>query len=110
MLTDIHEAKVNIPVSINDSGDNIIVAGDSESWIYVHEIIGDAEADVTLQVKSGSDVLAEFMLSAGQGLTLDDVAGDDGVPRFKCKPGDDFIINLSSAVQFTGGVQYSRRY
>lgn len=110
MLTDIHEGKINIPISIATSGNNVIVASDTESWIYVHEIIGDAEGTVTLQVKSGTTVMATFALSAGQGLTLDDVPGDDGKPRFKCPPGQDLIINLSGAVQFTGGLQYSRRY
>jgi hypothetical protein len=110
MLTDVHEAKINIPISINGAGDNVIVAGDAESWIYIHELIGDAEGAVTLTVVCGNDDVAEFTLSSGQGLTLDDVPGDDGVPRFKCMPGDDFIINLSSGVQFTGALQYSRRY
>lgn len=110
MLTDVHEAKINIPVSIAASGDNIIVAHDNASWIYIHELIGDAEGSVTLTIKTGTVVVAEFMLSAAQGLTLDDVAGDDQVPRFKCNPGQDFILNLSGAVQFTGALQYSRRY
>lgn len=110
MLTDVHEAKISSPISISAAGDNVIVVGDRETWIYVHEVIGSAEGDVLLQFKAGTRVLAEFTLSAGQGLTEDDVPGDDGVPRFKCKPGEDFIINLSAPVQFTGGIQYSRRY
>lgn len=110
MLTDVHEGKVNIPISIATSGDNVIVANDDESWIYIHELIGDAEATVTLTVKTGSVTVAQFMLSAGQGLTEQDVPGDDGVPRFKCNPGQDFILNLSGNVQFTGALQYSRRF
>ncbi len=110
MLTNSHEGKINIPIGINTSGDNIILVGNSDSWIYIHELIGDAAATVTLQIISGSTVMAEFDLSAGQGLTEQDVPGDDGVPRFKCPPGEDFILNLSGGVQFTGALQYSRRY
>lgn len=110
MLTDIHEGKINEEVSVNSSGDNVVVSATPDSWIYVHELIGDAVAPVTLTVKAGSRVLAEFTLGGGQGLTLDDVPGDDGVPRFKCLPGEDFILNLSGGVQFTGAIQYSRRY
>ncbi len=110
MLTDVHEGKISAVVSISDSGDNVIVTGDADSWIYVHELIGDADSDVTLTVKAGGRPLAEFTLSEAQGLTLDDIPGDDGVPRFKCYPGEDFIINLSAGVQFTGSIVYSRRY
>ncbi len=110
MLTDAHEGKVNIPIIINTSGDNIIVTHDSESWIYIHELIGDAAAPVTLTVKTGSVVVASFTLDAGQGITEQDVPGDDGVPRFKCNPSQDFILNLSSGVAFNGALQYSRKY
>lgn len=110
MLTDVHEGKISEVVSISSAGDNVIVTGDTESWIYVHELIGDAEGDVTMQVLAGVRPLGEFTLSAGQGLTLDDIPGDDGVPRLKCRPTEDFILNLSAGIQFTGSIIYSRRY
>jgi hypothetical protein len=109
MLYDVHTRKINAPITISSSGDNVIVAGTPDNWIYVHEIIGDAAAAVTLQIKSGATVLAEFALDAGQGLTLSDIPGDDQRPRFEFKPGDDFIINLSGAVAFNGNVAYSFR-
>lgn len=110
MLTDVHEGKISEVVSIVSAGDNVIVTGEPDSWIYVHELIGDAAADVTMEVLAGVRPLAEFTLSEAQGLTLDDIPGDDGVPRFKCYPNEDFILNLSAGVQFTGSIVYSRRY
>ncbi len=110
MLTGIHEGKINEAISITTAGDNIIVTGNSDSWIYVHELIGSCDATDLITIKSGSTDLAEFDLGAGQGITLDDVPGDAGVPRFKCKPGEDFIINSSTGATFTGAIQYSRRY
>jgi hypothetical protein len=108
MLTDIHEGKINIPVTL-PVGSNIVVAGDPDRWVYVHEIIGDLSAAGSISVLSGADVLATFDLDDGQGITLDDVPGDDGVPRFKIKPGDDFIIDVTAG-NFVGAVQYSFRY
>lgn len=110
MLTDVHEGKISEVVEITGSGDHVIVTGDADSWIYVHELIGSATGDVVLEVLADTRPLAEFSLSEGQGLTLDDIPGDDGVPRFKCRPGEDFILNLSGAVDFIGGIVYSRRY
>ena len=110
MLLDVHEGKVTIPVDISTSGNNIIVTGNADSWIYIHELVGSAAAAVTLTIKGGTTDLAEFVLDAAQGLTVSDIPGDEGVPRFKIKPGTDFILNLSGAVQFTGSLVYSRRY
>lgn len=110
MLTGIHEGKISLPVDVNSSGDNIIITGDNDSWIYVHELIGSADVAVTLTIQCGTRDQGTFELLAGQGLTVDDIPGDDGVPRFKCYPGEDFIINLSGVSQFTGSCVYSRRY
>lgn len=109
MIYDVHTRKINVPVTINTSGDNILVTGTTDRWIYIHELIGDAAGTVTLQVKSGSTVLATFTLDSGQGLTLSDIDGDEQRPRFECKPGDNFIINLSGAVAFNGNLCYSFR-
>lgn len=110
MILDVHEGKITIPLTINSSGDNVIVAGDNESWIYIHEIAGSFSGDNTMEIKSGGTVLANFELSEGQGLTLDDIPGDEGVPRFKIKPSDNFIINLGNTNEFTGSLVYSRRF
>lgn len=110
MLQDVHERKISIPVDIGTTGDNIIITGDSDSWIYVHELIGDLDIAGTVTVKAGSTTLATFALSADQGLTEQDEPGEDNRPRFECKPGEDFIINLSAGITFKGSVHYSRRF
>lgn len=110
MLQDVHERKISISVSASATGDNIIVAGDSSSWIYIHELIGDLDVSGTIIVKAGSRTLATFILAAGQGLTEQDEPGEDNRPRFECKPGEDFILNLSAGSTFTGSVHYSRRF
>ena len=112
MIQDVHEKIESIPVDIAASGDNVVITGDtnSEYYIYIHEIIGSAAGAVTLKIQAGARILAEFELQADQGITLDDIPGHDGVPRFKCRPGEDFIINLSGAVNFKGSCAHSRRY
>ncbi len=110
MLTDIHEGKESIPVSVTAIGDNIVIAADPEAWIYVHEVIGDLDAADTLLIKAGARSLASFALDAGQGLTENDINGDPGVPRFKCRPGEAFILNIAGGATFNGSVVYSKRY
>ena len=107
MLTDVHEGKINVPLELS-AGDNIVVPGNSDRWVYIHEIIGSLDTAGTLEIRSGSTVLATFDLAANQGITEDDVSGDEGVPRFKITAGQNFIINPSA--NFTGALQYSFRY
>lgn len=110
MLQGQHTRKVSESVQISTTGDNIIILGQSDRWVYVHELIGDLDVAGTINIKSGTDVLATFNLSAGQGLTESDEPGEDNRPRFECPPGQDFIIELSAGVTFTGAVHYSFGY
>lgn len=110
MLQDVHTRKISIPVLTTVApGDNIIVPAVTDTYIYVHEVIGDLDVTGSLQIKAGSRVLAEFQLDAGQGLTEQDEPGEDNRPRFECKPGEDFILNLTSGSHFEGSVHYSYR-
>jgi len=108
MLWDVHSQKINIPVNLTSTGDTVVVAKIPDTWLYIHELIGSSSAATTLQIKSGSTVMHEFTLDAGQGLTLSDIAGEEGAPRFRIKPADDFIINVTAA-GFKGGLSYSLR-
>ena len=110
MLMDAHEGKISIPVDTSATGNTVLVTGDADSWIYIHEFIGSCDNAEIIKLLEDSTELITFDLSANQGLTLDDIPGDEGVPRFKIKPGKDFILNKSSTGTFLGGVVYSRRY
>lgn len=108
MLQDAHTKKTSIVLAA-EVGTNTIVAGDSSRWIYVHEIIGDLAAGGNVIVRSGTTELASFTLDAGQGLTDQDNPGNDNVPRFEIKPGDDFILEITGGT-FHGSCVYSFRY
>ena len=108
MLQDAHTKKTSIALAAA-IGTNTIVAGDDSRWIYVHEIIGDLSGAGNLIVRSGTTVLASFAMDAGQGLTEQDQPGNDNVPRFEIKPGDDFILEVTGGT-FNGSCSYSFRY
>lgn len=110
MLQDVHERKISIAVNANLTGDNIVVAFTPATWLYIHELIGDLNVSGTLTIKAGSRILAVFNLAAGQGLTEQDEPGEDNRPRFECKPGENFILNLSAGSTFTGSCHYSLRF
>jgi len=108
MLQDVHSAKTSLPLAV-PIGTTVIVAGDPNRWIYVHEIIGDLSASGTLAVMDGLTSLAAFSLDAGQGLTVSDEPGMDGVARFKIKPGNDLSFITTGGI-FNGSIDYSYRY
>jgi len=108
MLQDAHSKKTSIVLAAA-VGTNTIVAADATRWLYVHEIIGDLAAAGNLIVRSGTTELASFALDTGQGLTVQDLPGDDNVPRFEIKPGDAFILEVTGGT-FNGSCVYSFRY
>jgi len=108
MLQDAHTRKTSIAVAAV-VGTSTIIAGDVESWIYVHLLIGDLADAGNLIVRSGTTELASFTLDKGQGLTEQDEPGNDNVPRFQCPPGEDFILEVTGGT-FNGSINYSRRY
>lgn len=110
MLQDAHERKISIPLTVTGPGDTSVVTSVPGTWLYIHELIGDFNNDDTLTVKAGSRVLATFNLAANQGITEDDEPGEDNRPRFECKPGEDFILNIAGSATFTGALHYSFRY
>jgi hypothetical protein len=108
MLQDAHTKKIAIPVAAG-VGSNTLVAAQPDAYIYVHELIGDLAAGGNLIVKAGTRTLASFVLDAGQGITEQDEPGMDGVPRFECRPGEAFIIEVTGGT-FNGALDYSLRY
>lgn len=108
MLQDAHSRKISIPVSA-PVGTTVVITSVPETWLYIHELIGDLSATGTLTVKAGSRTLASFNLDAAQGLTEQDEPGEDNRPRFECKPGEDFIL-VTTGGDFIGSCHYSLRY
>lgn len=108
MLQDAHTKKTSIAVAA-PVGTTTLVAAQSDAYIYVHELIGDLAGAGNLTIKAGSRTLAAFVLDAGQGITLQDEPGMDGVPRFECRPGEGFIVEVTGGT-FNGSLDYSFRY
>ena len=108
MLQDVHSKKISAKVEA-PIGTTVLVSGSTSYWIYVHELIGDLAADGSLEIFAGSRSLAKFSLDAGQGITEQDEPGMDGVPRFECRPGEDFKIVVTGGA-FTGSIDYSFRH
>jgi hypothetical protein len=108
MIQDTHTKKTSIPVTAA-VGSNTLVPAQTDAYIYVHELIGDLAVGGNLIVKAGSRTLASFVLDAGQGITEQDEPGMDGVPRFECRPGEAFIIEVTGGT-FNGSLDYSLRY
>ena len=108
MQQDAHTKKIAIPVAAA-IGTTTVIAADDDAYIYVHELIGDLAGAGNLTIMAGTRTLAAFTLDAGQGITLQDEPGMDGVPRFECKPGEAFILVVTGGT-FNGACDYSLRY
>jgi len=112
MLQDAHSRKVSIPVTAA-IGDTVLVAGATDRWLYLHELMGDLASEGTLAVVAkngvGETILATYDLDEGQGLTVQDEPGEDNRPRFEFKPGDDIVLRVTGGT-FTGAAHYSIRY
>lgn len=107
-MQDAHTKKTSIAVAAT-IGSNTLVAAQTDAYIYVHELMGDLASSGNLIVKAGTRTLASFTLDAGQGLTEQDEPGMDGVPRFECRPGEAFIVEVTGGT-FNGTLDYSLRY
>jgi hypothetical protein len=112
MLQDVHGRKISIPVSA-PVGDTVIIADIANTWIYVHELMGDLAATGTISVIAKNiagveRILATYDLDGGQGLTVQDEAGEDNRPRFEFKPGEDVLLRVTGGT-FTGSCHYSLR-
>jgi hypothetical protein len=108
MLTDAHTKKINISVTA-PVGTSDVVAALPNAWIYIHELIGDMAANGTVDIRCGLREVGTFQIDAGQGLTLQDQPGDDGRPRFECRPGEAFTLDIAGGT-FNGALTYSIRY
>lgn len=91
-------------IDINTSGDNTIIAGVALQVIRVFRIFVVAPSSVVVTPKNGT---------AGTGftgpLTLGSFVLDfDGEAWFTCSTGNNFVLNLGTAVQVSGRVFYTQ--
>ena len=108
MLWQIHGTPKDANVRISTSGDNTIIAAPSGTNMFIHALILNPAAAVTIKIKLGSrQVGGDIDLIANQSFNISDIVGMDGQGYFECKSGEAFIINLSSATSVTGSVKYS---
>ena len=94
---------LEVVVDVSSSGDNIIIAGSPGNTIRVFQLFLVVGDDTMLTFKDGG---TEFdgpltMLKAGS-ITFD----ENNFHWFKTSPGNDFVINLSAAVQLSGRIYY----
>jgi hypothetical protein len=87
-------------------GDNVLIAGVPDRSIHVFQLWLVVTDDVTIQFYEGARAAdgPVAMLASGS-VVLDDTAE----PWFVTDPGDDFILNLSAAVQVSGRAYYRLR-
>lgn len=93
-------------INISSSGDNTVIAGTGGQTIRVYKLFLVASAAVSLKYKdgAGADLTPALSMAANGGMVLD----FDSEPWFVTSPGNDFIANLSAAVQVSGRIYYSK--
>ena len=75
--------------------------------MMIHGLVLIPSADVTVKIYLGARNIVDMDLKQYMTYSSDDFPGIDGQGMWECKIGEAFIINLSSAVSVTGGVDYS---
>lgn len=108
MLQDVHSRKVSLPV-VAPVGTTVLIAAVPNAWIYVHDFEGSFTGAGTIDIRSGTTVLASFSLTGGEVIDKQDEPGEDNRPRFECKPGDTFNVVVGGGT-FTGALHYSLRF
>lgn len=107
MLWQIHGEPKDSSLRFSTSGDNIILAAPTSGNMFIHVLGLLPSADVTIKIKCGSRTVADYDLKQYQPYAIDDMPGQDGTGTYVCKTGENFVINLGSAVQVTGQIKYS---
>lgn len=107
MLWQIHGNLKQLPLRFSTSGNNTIIAAPTGTNMMIHGLVLIPSADVTVKIYLGTRNIVDMDLKAYMTYSSDDFAGLQGQGMWECKSGEAFIINLSSAVSVTGGVDYS---
>jgi len=114
MLQDSSSRHISSAISA-PAGDTVLIARDlaTPAWNYIHEIVGDLSAAGSMQIiavdsDSTETILGTFELADGQGLTLQDVTGQPGRPRFEFNPDQNAVMRTVGGT-FTGTMARSIR-
>lgn len=100
---------VMAPISISAAGDNIIVAGIPNNWIYIHQIALVADGGANLvTLKKGATDLSYIPLIADMAFVFENTRPDYPY-LFDIESNVDFIINLTAATSIKGHIIYSLR-
>ena len=98
---DLTEASINAAAS----GNNILITGISGKIIKVWKLFGVFNAAVNIKWMDGAtDLTGVKNMLANGSITLD----LDGDPWFTTSDGNDFILNLSGAIQTSGRIYYTQ--
>lgn len=106
MLFNLAGAQVRAPFT--STTNTTVVPAVAGKSIFVYEIIGSNSLAGTVDIKSGSTIMATEALQANQGITWSALANMEGEPRFATKPGEALVVNSSTGT-FTGDIQYAYR-
>lgn len=95
-----------IALSISSSGDNQVIAAPTDGYIAIDHINLIPTTAVSLTFKRGSTAISgAYPLDAKQPVTLENATHkEEGVMR--CGRNEAFVINLGSAVQVGGYIDY----
>lgn len=96
-----------VAINAAASGDNTLVSGTASQTIRVHKLFLVVTSAVNIKFKDGTggtDFHPALPLQAGAGMTLD----FDGEPWFITTTALNLVLNLSSAVQVSGYLYYTK--
>lgn len=101
-----YEKQLNVVIDISNSGDNTIISAPTNGFIAIDHINFIPTSAVGVKfIKGTTDLSGTYPLDAKQALTLENPS-DWGRGLQNTDAGEDFIINLDSAVQVSGFIRY----
>lgn len=95
----------NAAINVSSGGDNIAIAGVANRVIEVRALALTFASAVDVTLKDGSTVLGTYL--GVTGISMDELPRQKH--RFLTTEGNDFVINLSSAVACKGTVWFDQR-
>jgi len=99
-------------IDINAIGDNIIIPGSTEQYVYVRQLflVADGGDNTVSIVADGGTprTLSIIPLKDDTGFTIENTTPDYPF-LFDTKPGEDLILNLSAGTSVKGHIIYGYR-